>query len=143
MTDEAQIIVVCPFCKNQAELVDSAEIYGGRSYGMAWLCRPCWAYVGCHKNSPVHKPLGTLANAGLRKLRTQVHAVLDPIWKGEIGKPHGRRARSAVYAWLARQLEISTDECHVAMFDSVRAAKALEILKTATWPAIDSGRTVG
>lgn len=46
-------VVVCPYCGELAELIDSKEIYS-RSYGKAWICRTCDAYVGCHKGT--HKP---------------------------------------------------------------------------------------
>lgn len=40
--------VVCPYCGRVAKYVDSSVIYYGHSYGMAYLCRPCNAYVGVH-----------------------------------------------------------------------------------------------
>ena len=43
------------------------------------------------------KPLGTAANAELRKLRQQVHGTVDPIWQNS--KQKGR-ARQAVYRAL-------------------------------------------
>lgn len=59
----------CQYCNNKAEWVENKEIYG-RNYGnsyMIWLCRPCDAYVGCHKNT--RNSLGTLANKELREIR--------------------------------------------------------------------------
>ena len=52
--------VYCPYCGRQAEYVDSKVIYG-RSYGMAYLCRNCDAYVGVHRGTD--EPLGRLADA--------------------------------------------------------------------------------
>jgi hypothetical protein len=43
---------------------------------MIYLCVPCDAYVGTHKNSKDHKPLGFLANRGLREARKAAHLVL-------------------------------------------------------------------
>ena len=37
--------VYCPYCGKEAELIDSSVIYG-RSYGMAYICFGCDAYVG-------------------------------------------------------------------------------------------------
>lgn len=37
--------VICPYCGRVAKYVDSSVIYYGHSYGMAYLCRPCNAYV--------------------------------------------------------------------------------------------------
>jgi len=79
--------VICPYCGKNAVLTDSAVVYHGRSYGMIWLCRPCWAYVGTHKNSRKHAPLGRIANAELRDWKKKVHAAFDPLWKdGEMSR---------------------------------------------------------
>lgn len=59
--------VYCDYCGHKAELVDDTVIYG-HSYGhKAYLCRYCGAYVGCHGRSD--KPMGRLADAGLRRKR--------------------------------------------------------------------------
>lgn len=111
----------CPYCGGRSILADSAEVYNGRSYGMIWLCRPCKAWVGCHKGS--HDALGRLADAALRKKKQEFHAAFDPIWKGRhIG-------RGALYAWLAGKMGISKDLCHGGMFDIGQCDRAVEILK--------------
>jgi hypothetical protein len=46
---------------------------------MAYFCRDCDAYVGCHNNSVI--PKGTLANKELRELRIKCHEIIDPIWR--------------------------------------------------------------
>lgn len=66
---------ICPYCDNESELVDSEVVYG-KSYGMMFLCSPCDAYVGCHKDSPNNRPLGTLANRSLRSLRKRLMLLL-------------------------------------------------------------------
>jgi hypothetical protein len=74
-----------------------------------WKCIPCNAYVGCHPGTST--PLGNLANAELRRARNIVHSVFDPLWKGR------KMTRSAAYQWLASQLDIPVEKCHIAMFD--------------------------
>lgn len=111
--------VICPYCNGNAELVDSAEIYNGRSYGMSYLCRPCWAYVGCHKGT--NKPLGRLADADLRHWKQRAHAAFDPMWK------QGNYTRNKAYAWLAEQLGLTKDECHIGMFDIYMCQKVIEV----------------
>lgn len=111
--------VRCPYCKQPAELVDSAEVYDGRSYGNIWLCRPCDAYVGVHKNDDKNRPLGRLANAELRKYKGYAHNAFDPLWQRKM-RSEGcskRQARSAGYRWLSEQLGISKKKCHIGMFD--------------------------
>ncbi len=37
---------VCPYCGKKTELINSAEVYAGKSYGWMYICRDCDAYVG-------------------------------------------------------------------------------------------------
>ena len=74
----------CPYCNKEAAWVSNEVIYGkqyGKSNHMAWWCKPCDAYVGCHCNTKT--PLGTMANAELRKWRTKTHMRIDPMWRCE------------------------------------------------------------
>ena len=114
--------VICPYCGEPTALVDSAEVYG-RSFGMIWLCRPCQAYVGTHGNSEGHKPLGTPANAHLRKYRTQAHAAFDPLWKS------GRMTREKAYKVLRRVLQVSREQGHIGMLDIEQCKRLIEALK--------------
>lgn len=109
--------VICPYCSQRAELIDSAKVYNGRSYGLIWACLPCEAWVGVHKNSPDNKPLGRLANAELRAAKMAAHACFDPLWK------NGIMRRSDAYEWLARQLGIHPATCHIGMFDVDRCRR--------------------
>jgi len=117
-----QVSAYCPYCGKAAELVDISAVYR-QSYGMIWLCKPCDAYVGVHKNSPKFAPLGTLATKELRKLRNQVHSLFDPRWR------KGKMTRSSAYAWLANQMNLRVEKTHVALFDEHQCKLALEILK--------------
>lgn len=111
--------MLCPYCSDEAKLVDSLVIYR-RSYGMIWLCGPCDAYVGTHKNSPTHAPLGRLANKALRDLKMRAHAAFDPLWQGKMRRDQcsKTKARRAAYTWLAEQLGIEVKACHIGQFDS-------------------------
>lgn len=110
--------VECPYCGRPALLTDSKEVYG-TSYGMIWLCKPCNAYVGVHKDSKDHKPLGRLANAELRKSKQEAHAAFDPLWEGKMRRDNcsKSKARKAGYKWLANSLHIKYEHCHIGMFD--------------------------
>src|SRR3990172_3378996 len=78
------MFMICPYCNEEALLIDSKDYYSnGVSYGMMYFCRPCNAYVGCHKNSKEHKPLGILANRELRELRKEAHKLFDPLWQSK------------------------------------------------------------
>lgn len=110
----------CPYCGQPSKLVGGEVIYPHRPdlYDKQFYrCEPCDAYVGCHGKTK--KPLGRLANAGLRKLKMAAHRSFDRLWKdGEMG-------RSDAYAWLAEQLDIPGDECHIGMFDEARCKQVI------------------
>lgn len=118
----------CPYCGEPARRASAADVYGPhRSQGFAdrvfWHCQPCDAYVGTHPGTEV--PLGTPAKAKLRKLRADVHAALDPLWRGSPRK----RMRADAYAYLAQALGIDAQECHVGLFDEERCNAALSALR--------------
>lgn len=101
----------CSTCNRSAELFTGREVYPHRRdlYGRkVWVCKPCGSMVGCHTGSI--KPLGTLANAELRKKRTATHKALDPFWQS------GLMSRDAVYAWVASALGLSREDAHVGRF---------------------------
>ena len=123
LSDE-DLVMECPYCGQPAELVTGKQIYPHRSdlhKNNFYRCVPCNAYVGCHKGTTT--PLGALANARLRTLRHQCHEVFDLLWKG------GFVVRSNAYSWLAKQLDIPKDECHIGMFDESRCKQTLKIMQ--------------
>ena len=112
--------VICPYCERPAVFVDSSEVYNGRSYGMIYLCKPCWAYVGVHKGTD--KPLGRLADAELRRWKIKAHAVFDPLWKTK------QMSRGAAYRHLQNKLGIPKADCHIGMFDVDTCKRVIEVL---------------
>lgn len=119
-------IVNCDYCGNPARLVNGSVIYPHRpdlKNLSFWLCEPCSAYVGCHKNSKSKAaPLGRLANAELRKAKNRAHAAFDPLWKD------GNMSRRRAYSWLAKQLGIKEKDCHIGMFDVDMCARVVEVI---------------
>jgi hypothetical protein len=113
---------ICPYCNHAAKLIDSIVIYRVRSYGMMWHCAPCDAYVGVHKDSKEHVPLGRLANAELRKWKMKAHAAFDPLWKEQGLK------RKEAYQKLADLLGIPVKETHIGMFDVDQCKRVIEVL---------------
>ena len=112
--------VICPYCLVPAEFADSSVVYG-KSFGMIYLCRPCGAYVGCHKDG---RPLGRLANATLRRWKINAHRAFDRLWKS------GNMSRGEAYAWLASQLGLRQDECHIGLFD---IDQCKEVVRLSSW----------
>jgi hypothetical protein len=92
--------VICPYCGSHAVLKDAFVIYRRTGFGQVYQCAnapACDAYVGVHDNTT--KPKGSLANLNLRELRKKVHAVFDPLWRG-----NRTVERSEVYAAAAQAL---------------------------------------
>ena len=119
-------VPTCPQCGSEAECVDSAYLYHGKSYGNVWRCPTHQdIYVGCHKDGDGRKPKGTLADFETREARKKAHACFDPMWMGK-GAP---MKREAAYLWLANTLGISRDETHIGLFDVTRCERVVEAMK--------------
>lgn len=114
----------CPYCRRSAELTTSAKIYGNndKDFGMFWVCWPCDAYVGCHKNSPTHAPLGRLANKELRRWKQKAHAAFDPMWRRD------GMSRSEAYQFMADAMGITKEEAHIGKFDVEQCKKLVELI---------------
>ncbi len=113
--------LLCPYCGASAKLVGGDVIYPHRGdlYDKKfWHCSPCKAYVGCHPGTET--PLGRLADSDLRKAKMAAHAAFDPLWR------EGSMSRGAAYAWLAKALELSPDDCHMGMFDLAGCQKVVD-----------------
>lgn len=133
---------LCPYCKAVSVEATGKEIYPHR--GDLWSkkffqCVPCKAYVGCHTKTG--EPLGTLAKATLRKWRSLVHALFDPIWEEaiaeELAKPGAKayrglmmKHRTLAYHNLALKMGIPFDACHIAMFDEAQCRKAVDLINS-------------
>ena len=115
----------CPYCDNDAELVGDDVVYPHRpdlAHKKFWQCKPCGARVGCHKDTD--EPLGRLANAELRQAKMKAHEAFDPLWKRELG---GTMKRGKAYEWLAGQMNLTKDECHIGMFDVAQCQQVISI----------------
>jgi len=97
------------------------DLFGKHYY----LCALCDAYVGCHDGTLA--PFGRLANRKLRAAKQAAHAVFDPLWRS------GRVTRKQAYAWLAKELGITTANCHIGMFDEDVCASVVQICRTKTF----------
>lgn len=120
----------CPYCLGETALESSKKIYNGADYGPAYICEnwpECDSYVGVHSGTT--KPKGTLANAELRDLRKEVHALFDIPWKNIKGRKDRSRERSAQYRKLANELKIDFRDCHIGTFDIPTCIHAIRILE--------------
>lgn len=119
--------VRCDYCGQQAEFsLTSAHLYHGFNYGPVWQCLPCQAWVGCH---PDDRPLGRLANKALRMAKQAAHAAFDPLVAGKIKRDgcSKKQGRNAGYKWLAEQLGLTRETCHIGMFDEAMCSRVIEV----------------
>lgn len=85
-------------------------------------------------------------------LRADVHEVLDDIWLNAVEtggyrgrqldwlRSHGERARKSarerVYAWLAEQMWLLPEDCHVRCFTFDQCMEAISLLHGTTYAEI-------
>lgn len=121
-------IVYCPYCDKETELVDSKEIYGNRSYGWAYLCRDCWAYVGCHNKTKI--PLGLPANEETRNWRMKTHAMFDPLWKVDVtnGMITKSDRRKLLYKKVSELMNLEPYQTHIAMFNVEQCQELISLI---------------
>jgi len=133
---------VCPYCNGSTEYVDSAAVYD-KSYGMIYLCRACNAWVGVHAGTD--KALGRLAKAELRQLKMLAHRCFDPIAvEGLINDFYhlhipGMNTREKAYWWLAGEMGIKPEYCHIGMFDEEECKRVIAICQ----PIVESFEGTG
>lgn len=131
--------LLCLYCPSRPAAAfheTSNHVYAGRDYGSIWQCPGCGAYVGTH---PDGSPLGRLANHELRQHKMAVHAMFDPLWQNwklaypdmRAGDGKTRRLmRARAYAWLAEQMGMTAEDCHVGNFDVDQCRAAVSIVRT-------------
>lgn len=115
--------LACPYCNKDAELTTGDYVYPHRHDLKdinVYVCWPCDAYVGTHKGTNPPKPLGTMANAELRKARKAAHAAFDPFWRA------GRMRRREAYAKLSALMNLPKEKAHIAMFNVEQCKKVVE-----------------
>jgi len=125
-------VALCAYCGGAAELAEPGDhLYPYfKDYGPVWACPHCPStYVGCHPGTIL--PLGRTANKALRDAKKAAHEAFDPLWQGKVAiegcRPH--KARKLGYTWLAAQLGIHVDHCHIGWFDEAQCARVVEICK--------------
>lgn len=109
----------CHLCKGSVKIAHHDEIYGS-AYGdwpWAYLCQNCGAYVGMHPFTNI--PLGTLADAPLRKARKECKQPFELVWR-----ERKLMSRTDAYKALAHALGIPVEECHFGWFDVARCHQA-------------------
>jgi hypothetical protein len=120
--------LVCPYCNKATKYVNDSRVYG-RSYGSyVYVCFPCKAWVGVHKNTRVS--LGRVSKEKLRELKMKAHNRFDLIWKEMmLFRISKQVARCTAYEYMAEKMGIDVKECHVGYFDDKQCIKFIELTK--------------
>ena len=117
---------VCVECGGRGELTNGVRLGFKRPDQRArlfYVCA-CGAKVGCHPGTAI--PMGMPCGRTTAKARQVAHAAFDPIWEAKVaGGTSRENARQAAYRWLARELGIRPDDCHIAYFNKAMADRAI------------------
>jgi hypothetical protein len=113
----------CPVCGELGRLLRGHHlglkgVSGSRLY---YACLDHDTRVSVHPDRS-NRSKGTMAGPKLRKLRCDVHAVLDPLWK------HGGMSRADAYEALSMLMGIPRKKCHVGEFNEEQCRLALLLL---------------
>lgn len=118
----------CQYCGAPTTFSKTSEhLYDGKDYGPVWECRPCDAAVGCHKGT--NEPLGLVADKKTRAARAKAHKAFDPLWQRKM-ELHGwtkQSARQAGYKWLAREMGLRVENCHIGNFTEGQCYRVVRI----------------
>lgn len=105
--------VKCDVCGGEVDYREHVQKFGHsgnpRMFGM-WKCKnkKCGALVSCHPGST--NPVGYMALAELRKMRTECHRVFDLLWCVS----DSPLTRQSAYYWMAELLKIPKTDSNIS-----------------------------
>lgn len=122
---------LCCECGLPASLATGQTIYPHREdlWGRSiWLC-DCGAYVGCHAGTD--RPLGRPAGKETRDARSDAHQAFDRLWLAKMKRDNlsKTKARGAGYLWLAEQLDIDPEDCHIGSMTATYARRVVDLCR--------------
>lgn len=122
----------CPYCGAPAVLRNAESIYGFDDGTMAYVCKNyprCDSYIRAFPGTEI--PMGTLANAKLRRIRNVAHRFFDQLYLSNL------MTRDAAYEWLAFWLACPHTHAHIALLDEYECRllieKSIEFLSNNAW----------
>ena len=113
---------VCDECSSpKVALTTNAALYGARALDpelRVYGCMKCRASVGVHPGT--NFPMGLMACAPTRALRSRAHLEFDALWK------HGRLTRTQAYQMMRDELGLEADQAHMAMMTREQLQRVIE-----------------
>lgn len=132
----------CPDCDGKLHLQVNPFQRGNR---WIYFCENRPACRGLMSAHPSGEPCGVPADQATRTARNKLHEMFDPLWfpaprlyqirerdpdaREQAARNIRRAARNRAYAWLADQLGLTKDECHISHFDIERCRDAWRAIK--------------
>ena len=98
-------------------------------FGMFYGCTKFPDCRGTHGAHPDGAPMGVPADKETKQARIMAHDAFDMVWKDRQKNLGYSRtaARGECYAWLAVELNIHRNDCHIARFDTDTCNRVVEI----------------
>jgi len=128
--------VLCPYCGAQALLKDGSFLFGENPFVKnVFICvryPDCDSYVQAHESNL--EPMGTLANATLRKKRMVTHMYFDKLWNAPKGKS-SVFTRNQAYKWLCDKVggQVHHSRNHIAGMDEFLCDRVIKEVKRILW----------
>lgn len=118
--------IFCLCCNKEikASLKTGDKIYPHRKdlYNLYfWQCPKCGNFVGTHKNSPKHAPLGNIPSIELKKARISAHYYIDRLWKSKL------YTRADVYKLISKEMGYSYHTGTTRTIEECNKAKDIAI----------------
>ena len=118
---------VCPYCRSDTKYASSsAEVYNGKDFGPIFICRPCRAWVGSHKDR--QEPMGMVCKSDDKLSRVITHAYFDTLWQ-PASKYQIFKSRAAAYEAFAREMKLSPKLAHIGCLTIPECIKLQTVCK--------------
>ena len=123
-----RVNIKCPYCDPRALLRSASVVYGERATDPGAPYYVCAHYPACDSYVAAHRatrlPMGTLANAELRRKRIQAHTAFGRLEKS------GLMNKRQAYLWLQAKLGLPEQETHIGKFSTFRCEQVIQLCES-------------
>ena len=89
------------------------------TYLNSWKCNRCHSRVSCHPGTNI--PMGHMTDTRGRMMRKFLHNIFDELWQKQY------MSRDEAYEWLAIELLIKRENCHISRLTKEQLQIAINI----------------